>query len=106
MDIVRHLLEESERDRGAVYLSAVTLTEVVSSLSRTHGESVARDELQVVLSLPAKIESASVSQCAEAGGLRSRHRLSTADAIITAHALPAGAEPVHKDPDFEAVLGL
>ncbi len=62
MDIVRELLEQSERDRGAVYLSAVTLTEVVSSLSRTHGESVARDELQVVLSLPAQIESASLSQ--------------------------------------------
>src|SRR5206468_4765309 len=32
MDIVRELLERSERDRGAVYLSAVTLTEVVSTL--------------------------------------------------------------------------
>jgi predicted nucleic acid-binding protein len=106
MDIVRELLEESESDRGVVYLSAVTLTEVVSSLSRTHGESVARDELQVVLSLPVKIESASLSQCAEAGWLRSRHRLSTADAIIAAQAMAAGAELVHKDPEFESVLGL
>ena len=106
MDIVRELLEQSERDRGAVYLSAVTLTEVVSSLSRTHGESVARDELQVVLSLPAQIESASLSLCAEAGWLRSRHRLSTAGAIIAAQAMAAGAELVHKDPEFESVLGL
>ena len=106
MDIVRELLEQSERDRGAVYLSAVTLTEVVSSLSRTHGESAARDELQVVLSLPAQIEPASLSQCAEAGWLRSRHRLSTAGAIIAAQAMAAGAELVHKDPEFESVLGL
>ena len=106
MDIVRELLEDSERDHGAVYLSEVTLAEVVSSLTKTHGESVARDELQVVLSLPAQIEPASLSQFAEAGWLSSRHRLSTADAIIAAQAMAAGAELVHKDPAFESVLGL
>lgn len=106
MNTVRELLEEAERDRGAVYLSVVTLTEVVSSLSKTHGESVARDELQVVLSLPAQIESPTHEQCAEAGWLRSRHRLSTADAIIAVQAMAAGAELVHKDPEFESVLSL
>ena len=106
VNTVRELLEESERDRASVYLSVVTLTEVVSSLSKTHGESVARDELQVVLSLPAQIESPTRAQGAEAGWLRGRYRLSTADAIIAAQAMAAGAELVHKDPEFELVVGL
>lgn len=106
MNTVRELLEESERDRGMVYLSVVTLTEVVSSLSKTHGESVARDEMQVVLSLPAQIEPPTSAQCAEAGWLRGRHRLSTADAIIAVQAMTAGAVLVHKDPEFEQVVGL
>ena len=106
MNIVRELLEDSERDRASVYLSVVTLTEVVSSLSKTHGESVARDELQVVLSLPAQLESPTSAQCAEAGWLRGRHRLSNADAIIAVQAMAAGAELVHKDPEFQSVPGL
>lgn len=106
MNAVRELLEKSERDLSVVYLSVVTLTEIVSSLSKTHGENVARDELQVVLSLPVQIESPTRDQCAEAGWLRGRYRLSTADAIIAIQAMTAGAELVHKDPDFETVAGL
>jgi predicted nucleic acid-binding protein len=106
MQTVRELLEESERDRGSVYLSVLSVTEVVSSLSKTHGEDVARDELQVVLSLPTQFESPTRAQCAEAGWLRGRHRLSTADAVIAVQAMAAGAELVHKDPEFESVVGL
>lgn len=106
MNTVRELLEESERDQMILYLSALTLTEVVSSLSKTHGENVARDELQVVLSLPAQIETPTQADCAEAGWLRGRYRLSTADAIIAVQAMSAGAELVHKDPEFAEVVGL
>jgi predicted nucleic acid-binding protein len=106
MDTVRQLLEESERARMKLYLSALTLTEVVSSLSKTHGQDIARNELQVVLSLPAQIETPTQAQCADAGWLRVRYRLSTADAIIAIQAMSAGAELVHKDPEFESVLGL
>lgn len=106
MNIVRELLEESERGRVTVYLSVVTLTEVISSLSKTHGESVARDELQVVLSLPAQIDPPTRGQCAEAGWLRARHKLSTADAIIATQSMAAGAELVHKNPEFEPMCGL
>ena len=106
MNTVRELLEESERGQAVVYMSVVTLTEVISSLSKTHGESVARDELQVILSFPARIDSPTRSQCAEAGWLRARHRLSTADAIIATQAMAAAAELVHKDPEFESLRGL
>lgn len=106
MNIVRGLLEEAERDEAVLYVSAVTLTEVISSLSKTHGENVARDELQVVLSMPVEINAPTRHQCAEAGWLRGRHKFSTADAIIAAQAMAAGAALVHKDPEFDSVPGL
>ncbi|MGI8819434.1 MAG: type II toxin-antitoxin system VapC family toxin [Chthoniobacterales bacterium] len=106
MIIVRDLLVEAEEGKTVVYFSGLSLTEVISSLSKTHGESVARDELQVVLSMPAQIESPTRGQCAEAGWLRGRYRLSTADAIIAVQAMAANTELVHKDPEFEAVPGL
>ena len=106
MNTVRELLDEAERGRTVLYLSVLSVTEVVSSLSKTHGEDVARDELQVVFSLPTQFESPTRGQCAEAGWLRGRHRLSTAEAIIAVQAMAAGAELVHKDPEFESVVGL
>jgi ribonuclease VapC len=106
MQIVRQLLEEAERERAAVYLSVVTLTEIISSLVKTHGEGAARDELQVVLTMPVQIESPTRAHCAEAGWLRGRHRLSIADAVIAIQVMAADAELVHKDPEFEAVVGL
>jgi predicted nucleic acid-binding protein len=106
VDIVRRLLEDAEREKALVYLSAVTLCEIVSSLIKTLGESVARDELAVVLTMPVQIESPTRQHCAEAGWLRGRYTLSTADAIIATQAIAANAELVHKDPEFDQVPGL
>ena len=106
VEIVRQLLEDAERERATLHLSAVTLCEIVSSLIKTHGESVARDELAVVLTMPVQIDSPTRQNCAEAGWLRGRYKLSTADAIIATQAMAANAELVHKDPEFEAVSGL
>jgi predicted nucleic acid-binding protein len=106
VDIVRRLLEDAEREKALVYLSAVTLCEIVSSLVKTLGESVARDELAVVLTMPVQIESPTRQHCAEAGWLRGRYTLSTADAVIATQAIAANAELVHKDPEFDQVPGL
>jgi predicted nucleic acid-binding protein len=106
VDIVRQLLEDAERERAVVYLSVISLCEIVSSLIKTLGESVARDELAVVLTMPVQIESPTRQHCAEAGWLRGRYKLSTADAIIATQAIAANAELVHKDPEFDQVPGL
>jgi predicted nucleic acid-binding protein len=106
VDIVRRLLEDAEREKALAYLSAVTLCEIVSSLIKTLGESVARDELAVVLTMPVQIESPTRQHCAEAGWLRGRYTLSTADAVIATQAIAANAELVHKDPEFDQVPGL
>ena len=103
---VRQLLEEAERGKVIVYLSAVTLCEILSSLVKTHGEDTARDELAVVLTMPVQIDSPTREHCAEAGWLRGRYTLSTADAIIATQAVAGNAELVHKDPEFEPITGL
>lgn len=105
-DTVGALLEEAGRGRAKVYFSTVTLTEVLSSLCKTHGENAAREELQVILSIPAQVEAPSRDDCVAAGWLRGRFKFSTADAIIAVQAIAANAELVHKDPEFEEVPGL
>ena len=106
MDIVRRLLEQAERQTITVYLSAVSLAEIVSSIVKSHGDEIARDDLRLVLEMPVQIESPTWEQCAAGGWLRAGHKLSTADAVIAAQALAANAELVQKDPEFDRVPGL
>lgn len=106
MDVVRRLLEQAEREVITVYLSALSLTEVVSSIANTHDEEIARDVLRIVLEMPVQIEVPSQDQCTHGGWLRARHKLSTADAIIAAQAIATNAELVHKDPEFDQIPGL
>ena len=105
-ETVRRLLEAAERERTTVYISAVTLTEVVASVARVHGENVAREDLALILTMPVQIDSPTARQCGEAGWLRWRYKISTADAIIATQAITNDAELVHKDPEFEAIVGL
>jgi len=106
MDTVRRLLEQAERQTIALYLSVLSLAEIVSSIVKTHDEEIARDDLRVVLEMPFQIECPTTDQCVEGGWLRARHKLSTADAIIAAQAIAADAELVHKDPGFDEVPSL
>src|SRR5262245_35339983 len=106
MDVVTRLLEQAERQTIDLYLSAVSLAEIVSSISNAHDEAIARDDLRIVLEMPVEIESPTQEHCIEGGWLRARHKLSTADSIIAAQAIATNAELVHKDPEFDAVPGL
>lgn len=105
-DTVQRLLEQAECQTIMLFLSALSLTEIVSSIATTHGEEIAQGDLRIVLEMPVQIESPTREQCVEAGWLRSRHKLSTADSIIAAQAIAANAELAHKDPEFDAVPGL
>lgn len=103
---VGELLEKAERGELAVLVSAVSLTEVVSAVARLHGEETARDDLRLLLEMPVQFKPPTTDECVAAGWLRARHKLSTADAIITAQAIAAGAELIHKDPKLEPVAGV
>jgi len=105
-DTVRDLLERAERGAIGLWLSSVSLTEIVATIARTHGEAAARDDLRLLLEMPLEVESPTPQQCIEAGWFRAHYRLSTADAIIAAQAIATGAELVHKDPEFDSLSAL
>ncbi len=105
-ETVRAVLEEAEKDQRKVFLSAVSLAEMASSLSKSLGEEQARDDLRLILELPVEIREPTREECIQAGWLRAQHQISTADAIIAAQAMAAGAELVHKDPELEGIPGL
>jgi PIN domain nuclease of toxin-antitoxin system len=75
MEVVRRLLEQSEREVITVYLSAISLAEIVSAIARVHNEEIAHDDLRIVLEMPIQIASPSQKECVEAGLLRARHKL-------------------------------
>ncbi|MCS7338585.1 MAG: PIN domain-containing protein [Verrucomicrobiae bacterium] len=105
-ETVRDLLDKAERKTLIVLVSTVSLTEVVAAVARVHGQEAARDDLRLLLDLPVQFVPPSADDCAAAGWLRAQYKLSTADAIIAAQAMAAGAELVHKDPELAAVQGL
>jgi predicted nucleic acid-binding protein len=105
-EIVRDRLERAERKSHTVFASTLTLTEIIASIARVHGEEAAREDLRLIREMPLQFLSPSADDCAAAGWLRAQHKLSTADAIIAAQALAAKAELIHKDPELESIPDL
>ena len=105
-EIVRGILAEAAKGRREVRVAQISLTEIANSVCRDYDEATAREDLRLLRELAVIIDPPTNEQCVEAGLLRSRVKLSTADAIIAIQAMAAGAELVHKDPEFESVLGL
>lgn len=105
-DVVRSLLAEAARGKLEVRVAQISLTEIAHNVCRDYDEATAREDIRLLGELAVSIEAPTNQQCIEAGLLRERIKLSTADAIIAVQAMAAGAELVHKDPEFEAVAGL
>lgn len=105
-EIVRGLLAEAAAGRREVHIAQISLVEMAYNIARDFDEGIAREDIRLVRELAVQIVSPTDEQSVQAGLLRSRVKLSTADAIIATQALAAGAELAHKDPEFEAVLGL
>ena len=83
-----------------------SLVELAHAIAHSHGEEAARDDLRLVHEMPVEFQGATDDQCLRAGLLRSRHRLSTVDAVIAVQAMDAAAALVHKDPEFESIEHL
>ena len=105
-EIVRSLLAEAAKGRGEVRVAQISLTEVANSVCRDYDEGTAREDIRLLKELTLRIECPTDEQCVEAGFLRRQVKLSTADAIIAVQVMSAGAELVHKDPEFAEVVGL
>ncbi len=105
-EIVRATLVEAAKGKCEVGVAQISLTEIAHSLCRDYDEATAREDIRLLKELAVRVEAPTNEQCVEAGLLRRRVKLSTADAIIAVQAMATGAELVHKDPEFEAVPGL
>ena len=105
-EIVRALLADAAKGKREILVAQISLTEIANSVSRDYGEAIAREDIRLLRELAVTIEVPTDEQCIEAGLLRRSVRLSTAEAIIAVQAMAAGAELVHKDPEFESVVGL
>jgi predicted nucleic acid-binding protein len=103
---VKDLLEAAEQEATRVFVSQWSLVELAHAIAHSHGEDSARDDLRLVLEMPVEFQGTTNDQCLRAGLLRSRHRLSTVDAVIVIQAMDAGATLVHKDPEFESIKDL
>src|SRR5438093_11988500 len=100
-ETVRALLAEAGAGRRTVYVAQISLTEIASSVSRDYDDATAREDIRLLRELAVSIEPPGDEQCVEAGLLRSRVKLSTADALIATQAMGIDAELVHKDPEFD-----
>lgn len=105
-DIVRAVFAEAGKGRREVRIAQITLLEIANSLCRLYDEATAREDIRLLKELALIIDTPTDAQCIEAGLLRSAIGLSTAGALIAVQAMAADAELVHKDPEFEAVIGL
>jgi PIN domain. len=105
-ETVRALLAEAAKDRREIHVAQISLTEIANCVSRDYDEPTAREDIRLLRELAVSIDASTDEQCIEAGLLRSRAKLSTADAIIAIQAMAADAELVHKDAEFESVVGL
>jgi predicted nucleic acid-binding protein len=92
--------------QARVMIAQISLLEIAKAVAEEHGEKAMRDNLRLLHELAIRVEPPTDQQCVEAGLLRTRVRLSTADAIIAIQAMAIDAELVHKDPEFDAVPGL
>ncbi|MBA2430562.1 MAG: PIN domain-containing protein [Chthoniobacterales bacterium] len=105
-EIVRDFLAEAAKGSREVRVAQISLTEIAHSVCRDYDEATAREDIRLLRELAVIIDAPTDAQCLEAGLLRSRVKLSTADATIAIQAMAAGAELLHKDPEFESVPGL
>jgi len=101
-DLVEKILE-SEND---VYLPWPVLLEIYYTTIRKKGEKEAERRFALTKQLPVKIiwavDEANVLIAAR---YKSKYRLSFADSLIAAIAFQKKAILIHKDPEFEALLG-
>ena len=105
-DIVRAILAEAAKGKCEVCVAQISLTEIAHNICRDYDEATAREDIRLLKELAVSIEAPTDEQSIQAGLLRGRMKLSSADAIIAVQAMAAGAELVHKDPEFESVPGL
>lgn len=102
-DRVENILTLAKKGRYEIFVSFISLMEIYYVSWQRKGEDIAKESVVLVKSLPIQIVESNERLILSAGRIKANHKLSVADAIVTATAIEKSAVLVHKDPELEAV---
>lgn len=105
-DTVENILTLAEKGKCTGYLSFASFMEIYYITWMSKGESAAKELLILVRSLPLQRVDSTERITLSAGRIKALHRLSVADAFITATAIDKNAVLVHKDPELKVMSKL
>jgi len=97
---VRDLLEEAVAQDTPLHMSEVNYAEVKYTLIRKDGPATWRDSAEALTGLPIEFHPADRLLADRAGDLKSRYKISLADAFAAALAVELQADLVTGDPEF------
>ena len=103
-DFTEEILIRAERKEISVYISFISLTEVMYITLQEKDESTARQRIELIKTLACSIEESGESLNMAAARIKARNRISLADSYIAALTQERNAVLVHKDPEFENLL--
>jgi len=104
--MVVDILEDARSAKAVVYLPFMALMELEYLGLRKHGREKTQQVLNLVEAWPVQIEHSTDEWRHEAARVKATTALSVADAWICSLARLVDAELVHKDPEYDAVVGL
>lgn len=102
-EVVEHILTLAKKGKCKVYLSFISLLEAYYISWQKKGEDSAKQLAILLKSLPAERIESYERLILLAGSIKVNHKLSLADAIISATAIEKQAILVHKDPELQAI---
>lgn len=100
---VERVLQDAQKGKVAVYISAMSIMELYYVTFQEIGEEAAIRIVNLTRSLPAQELPLADELILSAGDLKARYQISVADAWIAATARLHGLTLLHKDPEFESL---
>ncbi len=105
-DYIDNILEMAENGEIVIYISFISLTEVYYITLQEKDAGEALNRINLIRSLALSVTESYESLNIRAGELKSKHRISLADAFIAALTFEYDGILVHKDPEFESLSYL
>ena len=104
-EIVSGYLDDAVEGRVELHASFVTLAELEYMTTQRHGAARAQLFLRDVKTWPIHWHHSDDALCSAAAKLKAIHKISFADSFVAALAQRLDATLVHKDPEFDALVG-
>ena len=101
---VENILMDAEKEKVAIYLAFISITEIFYITTREKGASEALKRIELINSLAVQVKESDEEFNISAGKLKAQNKISLADSYIAALNLNYNGILVHKDPEFEKLL--